>query len=99
MEGRAMISEYPGYESYEQMIRHADHHGGGCDLDYDGCNEIVGIIDALRLQVSMLRDACDQSMRVYESMDYPHDSCDCDDCNAARATKSALEATATSDKI
>jgi hypothetical protein len=43
-----MITDYPGYEDYEHAIRHADHHGGGIELDYDGVHELAETISSLR---------------------------------------------------
>lgn len=46
------IKDYAGYESYEQMLRHAYHHGGGVDLDYDGVKEIIRLLDRNKRVVS-----------------------------------------------
>jgi len=48
--------EYGGM-SYEQLIRHSEHNGIGCDLDWEGCLFVVKELDelaALRARIAEL---------------------------------------------
>lgn len=64
------IVDYPTYENYEELIRNADHHGGGCNLDYDGCHEVVSWLaqlTALRARVAELEAQAEYSNESHHS--------------------------------
>ncbi len=61
----------------------------------DAVKSVMQERDALKLQVETLRAACEKTMAAYyHEFEYPHDGCDCEDCDAARSNIAALAATA-----
>ena len=52
-EDEMSVQDY-GYESYDQMLSHAEHNGGGVDMDADAVKWVVSELAALRQRIAEL---------------------------------------------